>query len=68
MTILSVVGSKGPGPIEGEEPERVQRSVLASLLSFKRRYIRYSNNVIQFITFTTLRELILIMKILVVPP
>lgn len=35
MTILSVVGGKGPGPIEGEEPERVSRSLHVSLLLYK---------------------------------
>ncbi|EFO27256.2 hypothetical protein LOAG_01224 [Loa loa] len=33
MTILSVVGGKGPGPIEGEEPERVSRSLHQSALT-----------------------------------
>ncbi|CAG9535630.1 unnamed protein product [Cercopithifilaria johnstoni] len=33
MTILSVVGGKGPGPIEGEEPERVSRSLHQNALT-----------------------------------
>ncbi|VDK69326.1 unnamed protein product [Litomosoides sigmodontis] len=33
MTILSVVGGKGPGPIEGEEPERMSRSLHQSALT-----------------------------------
>uniref|UniRef100_A0A915Q4H0 NPH3 domain-containing protein n=1 Tax=Setaria digitata TaxID=48799 RepID=A0A915Q4H0_9BILA len=33
MTILSVVGGKGPGPIEGEEPERASRSHYHSALT-----------------------------------
>ncbi|VDM10682.1 unnamed protein product [Wuchereria bancrofti] len=33
MTILSIVGGKGPGPIEGEEPERLSRSLHQSALT-----------------------------------
>ncbi|VIO93518.1 Ubiquitin carboxyl-terminal hydrolase family protein [Brugia malayi] len=33
MTILSIVGGKGPGPIEGEEPERLSRSLHQNALT-----------------------------------
>lgn len=34
MTVLSVVGGKGPGPIEGEEPDRTTKPYVRFLFSF----------------------------------
>ncbi|OZC11963.1 ubiquitinyl hydrolase 1 [Onchocerca flexuosa] len=56
MTILSVVGGKGPSPIEGEEPERASRSLYQSALTTEE--LGFFNEVKNFLGSTVNEQLL----------